>query len=162
MRKLFLVIPLVFLFCFTFGCQRQVEEVAEEPVVDVAAEKEAVAETLQNLVDAAVNEDMEGLKKLWHPQITWWNYTQDHPVGMDVYPKEMEDLFKSEVEWVSCDAKPVEIHVVDNVAILYINNKNTFKDAEGNEFTTIGPWTAVLIKEAGKWLFLSNSWTVNE
>ena len=81
---------------------------------------------------------------------------------MDVYPKELEELFKSEVEWVSCDAKPLEIHVVNNVAILYINNKNTFKDAEGNEFTTIGPWTAVLIKEGGKWLFLSNSWTVNE
>ena len=59
-------------------------------------------------------------------------------------------------------AEPEEIHVVDNVAILYINNKNTFKDAEGNEFSTSGPWTAVLFKQDGKWLFLSNSWTVNE
>ena len=162
MKKLFMILPLVFLLCLTFNCQKQGEEVAEEPAVDVEAEKEAVAESLQNLVDAAVSGDMEKLKSLWHPQISWWNYTQEHPVGMDVYPKEMEDLFKSDVEWVACDAEPVEIHVVDNVAILYINNKNTFKDAEGNEFSTSGPWTAVLFKQDGKWLFLSNSWTVNE
>jgi ketosteroid isomerase-like protein len=70
----------------------------------------------------------------------------------------MEDFYKTGVEWV-CDAKPLEIHVVDNVAILYAVNKNTFKDAEGNETTESGPWTAVLIKQDDKWLFLSNSWT---
>ena len=84
MKKLLMVIPLVILLCFTFGCQ-QGEEVAEEPVVDIEAEKEAVAESLQKLVDAAVSEDMEKLKSLWHPQISWWNYTQEHPVGMDVF-----------------------------------------------------------------------------
>jgi ketosteroid isomerase-like protein len=42
MKKLFMVIPLVFLLCFTFSCQQQVEEVAEEPVVDVEADVEAL------------------------------------------------------------------------------------------------------------------------
>ena len=36
MKKLLTVIPLVILFCFTFGCQKG-EEVAEEPVVDIEA-----------------------------------------------------------------------------------------------------------------------------
>ena len=40
MKKLFMVLPLVFLLCFTFSCQKA-EEVAEEPVVDVEAEKAA-------------------------------------------------------------------------------------------------------------------------
>ena len=31
--------------------------------------------------------------------------------------------------------------------------------AEGHEITSSGPWTAVLIKQDGKWLFLSNSYT---
>ncbi|MGD9347390.1 MAG: hypothetical protein PVH84_16100 [Candidatus Aminicenantes bacterium] len=43
MKKLFMVLPLVILLCFTFGCQ-QGEEVAEEPVVDIAAETEAMKE----------------------------------------------------------------------------------------------------------------------
>jgi len=41
MRKLLIFIPLVLLLCFTFSCQKS-EEVAEEPVVDVEAEKEAI------------------------------------------------------------------------------------------------------------------------
>ena len=44
MKKLLLILPLVFLLCITFSCQKA-EEVAEEPVVDVEAEREAVAQT---------------------------------------------------------------------------------------------------------------------
>ncbi len=40
MKKLLMVIPLVFLLCFTFSCQKG-EEVAEEPVVDISADIEA-------------------------------------------------------------------------------------------------------------------------
>jgi len=161
MKKLLMVIPLVILLCFTFGCQYGVE-VAEEPAVDVEAEREAVAENLQNLIDAAVKGDTEKLKSFWHSQISWWDYTQEHPHGIDVYLKGFEELHNSDVKWVSCDAKPLEIHVVGNVAILYIANKNTLKDTDGNETTTFGPWTSVWIKKDAKWLMLSNSWTVIE
>jgi len=41
MKKLLLILPLVFLLCFTFGCQKA-EEVAEEPAVDMAAEEAAI------------------------------------------------------------------------------------------------------------------------
>ncbi len=47
MKKLFLILPLVFLLCFTFGCQ-QGEEVAEEPAVDISVDIEAN----KNLIDA--------------------------------------------------------------------------------------------------------------
>jgi ketosteroid isomerase-like protein len=46
MKKLFMVLPLVFLLCFTFSCQ-QGEEVAEEPVVDVEADIESVRAEIQ-------------------------------------------------------------------------------------------------------------------
>ena len=41
MKKLYMVLPLVFLLCFNFGCQ-QSEEVAEEPVLDIEAERAAI------------------------------------------------------------------------------------------------------------------------
>jgi len=54
MKKLFMVLPLVFLLCFTFSCQKA-EEVAEEPVVDVEADIAAI-ESLTNQVMNAWNE----------------------------------------------------------------------------------------------------------
>jgi len=47
MKKFLTIIPLVFLLCFTFGCQ-QGEEVAEEPAVDISVDIEAN----KNLIDA--------------------------------------------------------------------------------------------------------------
>ncbi len=47
MKKLLMIISLVILLCFTFSCQHEGEETAEEPTVDVEADivaknKEAV------------------------------------------------------------------------------------------------------------------------
>ena len=154
MKGKFLVVLLGLVFCLCVFLVESKPIRAEE----WTAEQKAVAESFQKLIDAAVEGDIEKLKSCWHSQISWWDYRQEHPVGLEVYTKFMEDFYKTGVEWV-CDAKPLEIHVVDNVAILYAVNKNTFKDAEGNETTESGPWTAVLIKRDDKWLFLSNSWT---
>ncbi len=54
MKKLLLILPLVFLLCFTFGCQKA-EEVAEEPAVDIAADVEAI-KSLVNEVEKTFNE----------------------------------------------------------------------------------------------------------
>ena len=63
MKKLLLVIPLVILLCFTFGC-RQGEEVAEEPAVDVEADVKAL-KALSDEFDALLNAgDPEGLVAL--------------------------------------------------------------------------------------------------
>ncbi len=40
MKKLLLILPLVFLLCFTFGYQKQAEE--EKPAVDITADIEAL------------------------------------------------------------------------------------------------------------------------
>jgi ketosteroid isomerase-like protein len=53
MKKLFMVLPLVFLLCISFSCQ-QAEEVAEEPVVDVEADIESVRAEIQARSKAVV------------------------------------------------------------------------------------------------------------
>jgi len=53
MKKLLLILPLVFLLCFAFGCQKT-EEVAEEPVVDVEADVEAIRAEVRARSNAAV------------------------------------------------------------------------------------------------------------
>ncbi len=57
MKKLFMVLPLVFLLCFTFSCQKA-EEVAEEaPVAEDPAAKDAAAddEDAQSPKDELIN-----------------------------------------------------------------------------------------------------------
>ena len=61
MKKLIMILPLVFLLCFSFGCQKA-EEVAEEPVVDVEAEKQNVEEVIRSFYDAATTHNFQGIR----------------------------------------------------------------------------------------------------
>jgi uncharacterized protein (TIGR02246 family) len=157
MKKYFCAIPLVFLLCITFGCQKG-EEVAEKSVLDIKAEKEAVAKRFQDFVETAVGGDIEKLRRFYHPEMSWWDFSQEHPVGIEAYMKGMEEFYKSGLKWV-CDLGLFEIHVAGDAAVLYTTYKNIFKDPEGNETASSGRWTAVLTKQDGKWLLLSNSFT---
>ncbi len=58
MKKLIMVLPLVFLLCFTFGCQQGEEEV-EEPTVDIAAEVVAIMEVFAEKEKAGPAKDVE-------------------------------------------------------------------------------------------------------
>ncbi len=63
MKKL-TIIPLVILLCFTFSCQKG-EEVAEEPVVDVEAETEAIKEAFWVAANAIKVKDAELMASTW-------------------------------------------------------------------------------------------------
>jgi ketosteroid isomerase-like protein len=58
MKKLFMILPLVFLFCFAYSCQKA-EEVAEEPAVDIAAEEAAIREVFEITNKAALTKDVD-------------------------------------------------------------------------------------------------------
>ena len=58
MKKLLLILPLVFLVFFTFSCQK-IEEVAEEPAVDIEAEKANVKLVMEQYVKAWKTLDMD-------------------------------------------------------------------------------------------------------
>jgi len=60
MKKLLMILPMVFLLCSTFGCQ-QGEEVTEEPAVDIAAEEAAIRETDAAMVKSAEAKDVDGM-----------------------------------------------------------------------------------------------------
>jgi len=62
MKKLLMVIPLVFLLCFTFGCQAY----EEKPAVDVEADIEAIKALLAHNSSGINSGDLEG----WINQFT--------------------------------------------------------------------------------------------
>jgi ketosteroid isomerase-like protein len=61
MKKLCMILPLVFLLCFTFGCQ-QAEEVAK---VDFAAEEQAIRDILQKTVEAKNQRNWDEVIKMY-------------------------------------------------------------------------------------------------
>jgi len=55
MKKLLMIIPLVFLLCFAFGCQKKAEEA--KPTVDIEAEKSAVKALIDDWIKCIETED---------------------------------------------------------------------------------------------------------
>ena len=64
MKNLFMVLPMVFLLCFTFACQ-QGEDVAEEPLVNVEAEKMEVLNILNQYINAMQTKSIETLAEIF-------------------------------------------------------------------------------------------------
>jgi proline iminopeptidase len=105
MKKLFMVIPLVFLLCFTFSC-RQGEEVAEEPVVDVEADVETREEVVKPLdvEGALLNYSTEGTG------IPCVVFTGSENIGLRIYSKEL----KSHLKFIYADPKNISIEDVQS------------------------------------------------
>jgi uncharacterized protein (TIGR02246 family) len=68
MKNLLMVIPLILLLCFTFGCQK---EVAEEPSVDVEADKEAIKGWFERYVANNNAGDFDSYGGFWSEDVVW-------------------------------------------------------------------------------------------
>jgi hypothetical protein len=58
------------------------------------------------------------------------------------------------------EVEPLVIKIAGDIAVVHVNMVEKLQDSEGNEITYSAPWTSALIKQAGKWLFLSWSFTL--
>ena len=163
MKKLFMIFPLVFLLCLTFGCQKA-EEVAEEPVADVEAEIENVKAVLNRAVSAYNSLDAESYLE---------NYCQDNDmvlfgdisriVGFEAFkegvPKSFEQYDSAEVSYRD---EVIKMHSSGEVSWLtcYLDLKSV---SQGEERIVKGTSaTYVLEKRNGKWLIVHAHWSTPE
>jgi ketosteroid isomerase-like protein len=65
MKKFLMVIPSVFLLCFTFSCQK---EISEEPVLDVEADVEALKDILDEWLVAYNAGELEKLASFFYAE----------------------------------------------------------------------------------------------
>ncbi len=63
-----MVVPLIVLLCLTFGCQRQVKEVSEEPAVDVEADVAAIKALNDEWVQLYNAGDFDGLMSIFYTE----------------------------------------------------------------------------------------------
>jgi ketosteroid isomerase-like protein len=145
MKKLLMILPLVFLLCFTFGCQKQGEKVAEEPALDVEAEKQNVEEVIRNFYDAASTHNYQGIRDLC---------TDDYILFESGQVMNVEDFINFitpfEGATMTYNLEDVKTNVEDSVAWIRLRSKA--KSAMGEQVMNF-EWleSAVLKKQEGIW-----------
>jgi uncharacterized protein (TIGR02246 family) len=150
MKKLFTVLPLVFLLCFTFGCQKG-EEVAEEPVVDVEADIASINEIWNQYALAIKTDDFD----LW---ISLW---EDDGIQM---PPDAPAVFGKEQIRVVNERKfePFEVNMTINNDEVHIDGDLAFSRGAytasltpktgGETINLIGKYLTILKKQTdGSW-----------
>jgi len=124
MKKLHMVIPLVILLCFAFSCQFWSEDVAEEkePLVDIAAEKEAVLKVLEMVVDAEKRQDADATVKFFTDDVIVQPPDMPQIQGTQaLYDLYTEFMFK--MPYTSFDSKSTETIVSPSGDMAYDDGK---------------------------------------
>jgi len=163
MKKLLMVIPLVFLLCFTFSCQ-QAEEVAEEPVVDVEAEKANILAVFDQYAEAwkALNIDLFSEIFSHDADMVIFD-TQTRYDGGEAWQERIQNSFAL-IEDVNVTFRDYSIKIHPSGTIAWLS---AFEDAtwtlEGqpNEVTGMRI-TWILEKIEGKWIIVEGHWSVSE
>ena len=130
MKKLFMVLPLVFLFCFTYSCQKA-EEVAEEPVVDVEADIEAIKSLIDETSRAWNEGDYEGFVALFDEEIVILPPNKPTVSGIETI-KSLYKTFFDSLE-LSVTITTEEIHVSGDLAYSLDIWKGSMMPKDGSE-----------------------------
>jgi predicted ester cyclase len=95
MKKLLLVLPLVFLLCFTFACQDK-EAMAElEAMKAQAAVEEQNKEVVKSFLDAWYKGDFEAAKELSSPDFAWYSPSNAKPMNLDEVTEKAKMVYKA-------------------------------------------------------------------
>ena len=151
MKKFVLIIPLVILLCFTFGCQ-QGEEVAEEPAADVEADVEAVRKADSAWLKAIQEKDIDQVHSFYWNDVMW--FMRDIPTikGKEGVKEMWSRFFNGPNFWI--DWKPIKVEVSNSGDLAY--SAGTFEirqtDEEGKTVTEKGEYVEVWKKAPdGNW-----------
>jgi uncharacterized protein (TIGR02246 family) len=158
MKKLLMVLPLVLLLCFSFSCQYG-EEVAEEPVVDVELDIEAIKK-INDEFDAAFNAgDVERIIAIFADDAVRIPPNAPPLIGKEAiraYFQQHFDQFASEQESILVDYK-----VSGDLAFTRGTWKNIVTPKAGGESRTVnGSWVSIYRKQSdGTWKCICNIWS---
>jgi hypothetical protein len=162
MKKLLMIIPLVFLLCFTFSCQQKGEEVAEEPAVDVEAEKANVKLVMEQYVKAWKTLDMDLYSSIFsHAEdLVIFNVDKERTVGWEALK---EGVLKSFEQYKDVEATfrdvVIDVHVSGGVAWLSCLEDWNYV-FQGEPGTSVGVWTTwVLEKQDSIWVIVHAHWS---
>jgi ketosteroid isomerase-like protein len=158
MKKLYMVLPLVFLLCFIFSCQKG-EEVVAEPVVDIEADIAAIKGLLDEF-EASLNVgDMEKLVSHTYAEEAV-SFPFDQPMRRG--KAEILSWFKQEAEpkTFQLDYVAEDVHVEGDLAYMYGTASGTVTPkATGEPLGVKTKWMAVYKRQVdGFWKVVADSY----
>jgi len=150
MKKLLMVLPLVFLLCFTFGCQKA-EEVAEEPVVDVEAEREAVLAVNAEFLEAVKAMDIERTMSVFADEAMMVVYNDDIFRDKEGIRKFFEGFF--EAGWnANVIVEKSDVSQSGDLAYLLVKlDHSRVKEDQSVDYVKIGAFTIFKKQLDGTW-----------
>jgi steroid delta-isomerase-like uncharacterized protein/uncharacterized protein (TIGR02246 family) len=164
MKKLFIVLPLVVLLCFTFSC-RKAEEVAEE-LSDQKKEEiaRAVEERFADYVDAMKKIDIERLLNFWADTEGFVNAGDGLlTVGYDSLANRMREFISNTAKVTSFEFSKPHVYVLSNDAASLCNEYEwSLIDKDGNTVNAKGSWMYVFKKFDGVWKVVHTAGTHNK
>jgi len=158
MKKLLLILPLVFLLCFTFGCQ-QGEEVAEEPVVEVEADVEAIKKITDDF-NAAINAgNIDKLVSLYTDDAVRIPPNKPALVGKEA----IRSLFQEQLDQFTVQNEGVIVDLKVSGDLAFVRGSwtsiNTPKTG-GEPLKFNGNFVSIIQKQPdGSWKTICNSWS---
>ncbi len=158
MKKLFMVLPLVFLLCFTFSCQKG-EEVAEEPAVDIEADIAAINGLIDEFETSFNVGDMEKLVSQFYAEEAV-SFPFDQPMLRG--KAEILSWFKKQGEpgTFQLDYVVENVHVDGDLAYMYGTSSGTVTPkANGEPLGVKAKWMAVCKRQVdGSWKVVADSY----
>ena len=163
MKKFLTIIPLVILLCFTFSCQ-QGEEVAEEPAVDVEAEKANIQSVFDQYVKAWKTLNIDLFAEIFSHDADMVIFDAETRYdGWEAWQERLQNSIEL-IEDVNVTFREYSIKVHPSGTIAWLS---AFEDAtwtlEGQPDEVTGMRiTWVLEKIEGKWIIVEGHWSVSE
>lgn len=156
MKQLFKVIPLIFLLCLTFSCQKA-EEVTEEPelIIDVEAEKAAVQTLIDDFVTSWQTKDMELASKIFahdDDMVMFGTDASEHFVGWEQVKGSIQKQFDA-AENIQVATRELSIKVHKSGEVAWISLLMDLQGVStGEPFSLEGMrFTGVLEKRNENW-----------
>ena len=162
MKKLLLILPLVFLLCFAFGCQKA-EEVAEKPVVEVEADIEAIRNWVNISYAAADSGDVEDYITFWADDVIWMPPNAPIIKGTSAIREMLQPYFEQLTTHREISVE--EIDVIDDFAFVRINSDERYTSRTGEgEFIEASFKAIILLQRMadGTWLGIHYIWNSND
>ena len=162
MKKLFTILPLVLVLCFTFSCQPG-EDLVENPVVGVEADIEAIRNWVNLSYAAAGSGDFEGYISFWAEDLIWMPPNGPIIQGKSAATEMLQPYF----EQVTIQHKILikEIKVADDIAFTRFNAEETYAPKSGEGESGESNFKAVIFLQRmtdGTWLGTHLIWNSND
>jgi ketosteroid isomerase-like protein len=157
MKKLLMILPLVLLLCFTFSCQK-----AEEPVVDVEADIEAVRNWVKESYAAADSGDVEDYISFWVEDVIWMPPNAPIIQGTSAIKEILQPYFEQLTIHREISAEEIEIN--DDFAFTRINSDEKYTPRTGEGESIEASFKAIILLQRmadGTWLGTHYIWNSN-